>query len=727
MAYMMLKNKKRVIVILIGATILIALLIVRLIYIQIIKSNHYTQKADEQQTRERTVSAKRGNIYDSTGQKILAQSVSTSIITAVPSNIKQEQKDGVATKLASILGLNKDDILAKLNKKSSSEIIANKVDEDKATQVLKYISDDGVEGLRVDESTKRVYPYGDLLAQVLGFTGTDNQGLYGLEKQYDSDLSGTPGKIVGSTDGNGKETPFTNEQYVAPTDGKDLVLTIDATIQSITEKYLKKAYQENNPDYATATVINPKTGAILAMSTMPNFDPNSPFTPTTDDLKQKWDTMSAADKNTALQNLWRNRAISDTAEPGSTFKIVTATSALEEHVVGMDDPNQFLCTGSMNISGWTIKCWRYPRNHGSESLRQGIMNSCNPVFMQASQRVGIQAYCKYLDAFNLANKTGIDLPGEATGIMHDPKTMTALDLATTSFGQTIQITALQTAVNYAAIANGGYLVRPYVVKEVKNADGSYSKITQNQQVKQIMSKQTADSILSALEDTVKSGTGKAGQVKGYRVGGKTGTAEETRGANEIYMGSFVGVAPVNDPQVVVVITIYNPKGPMGYQGSTIAAPVAGSIIDETLRYLDINPDYTVSDNDIKETVIPDLTGKTVADATNILKESGFNISSDSTLKQEDVIKDQIPKAGASLMAGSNVRVYINSDPKQTVQVPDVRNKAGDKAEATLKAKGLNVRIVGSGNVISQDPSADTTIEKGSIVTIKCVDTSDLGD
>lgn len=724
MTHMTLKNQKRIVVILSISTLLVLLLIARLVYIQVIKSDYYKSKAYDQQTRERSVTAKRGKIYDATGEKILAESISVSTITAVPSSVSN--KEQVAQKLADILELKKEDILNKLNKTVASVTIADKVNEDKSKEVLKYISDNSIEGLRVDEDTKRIYPYGDLLAQVLGFTGTDNQGLYGLELYDDDYLKGVNGKIVGSTDREGKETPFTNEQYIAPVDGKDLVLTVDATIQSIVEKYLKKAYKENLCDYATATVIQPKTGAVLAMATMPNFDPNDPFTPTTDELKQNWDSMSSEDKNKALQGLWRNRAISDVAEPGSTFKVVTASAALEENVVGMDDPDQFLCTGSMNISGWTIKCWRYPRNHGSESLRQGIMNSCNPVFMQVSQRIGIAEYCKYLSAFNLDNKTGIDLPGEATGIMHDPSSMTALDLATTSFGQTISITALQTAVNYCAVANGGYLVRPYVVKEVKNADGSFEKSTQSQQVKQIMSKQTADSVLSALEDTVKTGTGKAGQVKGYRVAGKTGTAEETRGANEIYMGSFVGIAPVNDPQVVVVITIYNPKGKMGYQGSTIAAPVSASIIDETLRYLDIKPDYTLEDNNIKEKVIPDLTGKTVAEATSILKDSGFNIAADDKLNDSDIVKDQIPKSGASLMEGSTVRVYLDaSKQKETVEVPDVRNKSLASAEKILKAKELNVRIVGTGTVIDQDTSAGDVIEKGSIVTIKCVDTTDL--
>ncbi|MNI38564.1 Stage V sporulation protein D [compost metagenome] len=309
--------------------------------------------------------------------------------------------------------------------------------------------------------------------------------------------------------------------------------------------------------------------------------------------------------------------------------------------------------------------------------------------------------------------------------MHNPNLMTAVDLATTSFGQTIQISSLQTAVNYAAIANGGYLVKPYVVKEIKSEDGSFEKKTESQVVKQIMSKTTSDSILSALEDTVKTGTGKAGQVRGYRVGGKTGTAEEGRGATSTYMASFAGIAPVNDPELVVLVTIYDPKGPLGHQGSTICAPVVSSIIDESLRYLDIKPDYALEQNNIKEKIIPNLVGKTVEEATKILTESGFKMDSDSKTSPTDVIKDQIPKSGASLMEASTVRVYINDETKQTVKVPDLRNMQSEKAKNTLTKLGLNVRIIGSGYVLTQDPSPEAVIEKGSIVTIRCVDTTDL--
>lgn len=725
MAYMGLKNQKRIVIMLVACVVLAVLLLGRLVYIQIIKSEHYTQMAYEQQTRERTVEAKRGTIYDTTGQKVLAQSVSVNIVTVVPSSIDTEQKETVATKLAEILELKKEDVLAKLSKKSSSEIIATKVNEEKANKVLEYIRDEEISGIRVDEDTQRIYPYGTLLSHVLGFVGTDNQGLAGIEAYYEEELSGVPGKIVGSTDGKGRETPFTNEQYIAPTDGKDIVLTIDATIQSILEKYVNKVTVENDCQYATGVVIRPSTGEVLAMATTPAFDPNEPFTPNTDELKQKWDSLTIEEKNVELNQMWRNRVLSDTAEPGSTFKIVTASAALEENVTTIDKAGDFSCTGSMKIGTWTIKCWRSPRSHGSQSLRQGIMNSCNPVFMQVSQRIGIATYCKYLQAFNLDKKTGIDLPGEQAGIIHNPETMTNVDLATTSFGQTITITTLRTAVNYCAIANGGYLIQPYIVKEVKSGSGNYEKATESKVLKQIISKSTADSILSALEDTVSTGTGKGAKVNGYRVAGKTATGEQGRGENLKYMAGFAGIAPVSNPELVVIVNAYDPKGEAGHGGGTICAPIVGSIIDESLRYLDISTDYTLQENDIKEKVVPNVVDLTFAEAKQTLEQQGFLVASDTQIKDDEVIKDQIPKAGASLMDGSSIRVYNNVDNKQTVSVPDVKKKSSENAISSLKAAGLNVRIMGSGYVLTQDPIAGTNIEKGSIVTLKCVDTTDL--
>ena len=719
------KSKKRIIFMLVLCFVFAIILLSRLVYIQVIKSNYYTQKAYEQQTKERTVSAKRGTIYDATGQKILAQSVSVNIVTVAPNNIEQEKKDQIATKLAEILELKKDEIMAKLTKDSTSEIIASKIDTTKTTKILEYIEDEDITGIRIDEDTKRLYPYTELLSQTLGFIGTDNQGLAGIEAYYDSDLSGVPGKIVGSIDLKGRETPFKNEQYIAPMDGKDIVLTVDATIQGIVEKYLNKAVKENICEYGTAVVIKPSTGEVLAISTMPTFNPNEPFNPYSEELKQKWDTLTKEQKGEELNKQWRNKVISDTAEPGSTFKVITATAALEENIVEMDTPNEFSCSGSMKIGTWMIKCWKYPGSHGKESLRDGIMNSCNPAFMQVSQRMGIDIFNKYIKAYNLDSKTGIDLPGEATGIMHNADTMTAIDLATSSFGQTIQVSTLQTAVNYCAIANGGYLVEPYVVKEVKSGSGNYDKKVESKVKKQIMSKTTSELILSSLEDTVTKGSGKPGQVRGYSVAGKTATGEQGRGDAMKYLAGFAGIAPVESPEIVVLVNLYDPKGPSGHGGASVTGPVVGSIIDETLRYLDVKTDYTLEENSIKEKLVPDLQNKTVAEAKVLLSAQGFNMTFDTNPKDTDVIKEQIPKAGASLMEGSTVRVYMNDNEKQTVAVPDVRNKSSDLAIKAFRNAGLNVRVIGSGYVLTQDPTPGAVIQKGSIVTIKCVDTRDL--
>ena len=503
MAYVLVKNKKRVINFLIICIIFCTYLMGRLIYIQVIKSSHYTQMAYEQQTREREVEAARGTIYDSTGSKVLAQSISTSKVTLFPNIIKN--KEEVGKKLAEILEFELDKIMNKLNKNSSNEILTNDLDDEKTKLLLKYISDFEIEGIKVDEAITRIYPYDSLLAQTLGFVGTDNQGLEGIEAMYDEELSGVSGKIVGSTDVRGRETPFTSEQYVQPQNGKDLILTIDATIQSITEKHLEKSLLENKGQYATAIVMRPSTGEVLAMATAPTFNLNEPFTPNTAELKNTWDNLDSTSKSKELSGMWRNRVISDTQEPGSTFKIVTASAILEEGITTIDQPGRFVCNGVMNVGGWDIHCWRHPRTHGSESLRDGIMNSCNPVFIQGSREVGIQNYIKYLEAFNLYTKTGIDLPGEALGIMHPKDTMDEVALATTSFGQTIQISTIQTAVNYSAIANGGYIVTPYVVKEIKDETGFYEKTSSKIQ-KQILSKETANSVLSALETTVAIGT-----------------------------------------------------------------------------------------------------------------------------------------------------------------------------------------------------------------------------
>lgn len=720
MPYVSISSKKRVLFMLAVCSIVVIVLFFRLFYIQVVKAEYYSQKAYSQQTRSKNVEAKRGTIYDTTGEKILAQSISTNIVTAVPNSVNKDKKEDIAQNLAQILEEDKDEILEKLNQKVSSVTIATKVDQEKAEQILTYINDNDITGLSVDEDMLRVYPYGTLLSHVLGFVGTDNQGLAGVEAYYDEELAGNPGKIVASFDGGGRETPFTQEQYVAAEDGKDIVLTIDATIQSIVEKYLSKAVEENIAEYGSIVIMRPSTGEVLAMANYPTFDPNSPFTPNTQELKDAWDTMSSTEKSEALNQMWRNKAISDTQEPGSTFKLITATAALEENIVNIDD-KVFYCAGYVTVGTWDIKCWRYYNPHGEESLREGIMNSCNPVFMQVSQKMGISAFMKYIKAFNLASKTGIDLPGEATGIMHDENTMTDVDLATTSFGQTIQITTLQTAVNYCAVANGGYLVQPYIVREIKSGSGNYDEQIESKVLKQIMSETTASEIMSALVDTVNFGTAKSAKISDYQIAGKTATGENGRGDNTKYLAGFVGIGPASNPEVVVVMNLYNPTGPSGHGGATLCGPVVGSIIDEVLKYLDVQTDYTVSDTENNEIVVPDITGKTYAEAKQTIEDSGFVINTSSEFTDDTIITKQVPKSGASLEAGSSIMTYKDGDEAQVTEVPDVRNLSATEAINAFRGAGLNVRVEGSGYVLTQDVTPYEQIEKGSIVTIKCVD------
>lgn len=720
MPYVSVNTKKRVLIMLALCILAVAVLFSRLVYIQIIKSEYYSQKAYTQQTRSKSVEAKRGTIYDTTGERILAQSISTNIVTAVPNSVNKDKKEEIAQNLSKILELDKDEILNKLNKRVSSVTIATKVDQEKSKALLEYINENEITGVSVDEDMLRVYPYGTLLSHVLGFVGTDNQGLAGIEAYYDSNLSGNPGKIVASFDGGGRETPFTQEQYIAAEDGKDIVLTIDATIQSIVEKYLSKAVEENIAEYGSIIIMRPSTGEVLAMANYPTFDPNDPFTPNTQELKDSWENMSTSERSNALNQMWRNKAISDTQEPGSTFKLITSVAALEENIVNIDDKT-FYCSGYVKVGTWDIKCWRYYNPHGSESLREGIMNSCNPVFMQVSQRMGIAAFMKYIRAFNLDSKTGIDLPGEATGIMHDENVMTEVDLATSSFGQTIQITTIQTAVNYCAVANGGYLVQPYIVREIKSGSGNYDEQIESKVLKQIMSETTASEVMSALVDTVNFGTAKSAKISDYQIAGKTATGENGRGDNTKYLAGFVGIAPANNPEVVVVMNLFDPKGPSGHGGATLCGPVVGSIIDEVLKYLDVQTDYVVSDTENNEVIIPNITGKTYSEARQIAEESGFSLNTSSEFSDDTIITKQVPKSGASLEPGAIIMAYKDGDEAQKAEVPDVRNMTSNEATSYFRNAGLNVRVEGTGYVLTQDVTPYEQIEKGSIVTIKCVD------
>jgi stage V sporulation protein D (sporulation-specific penicillin-binding protein) len=523
--------------------------------------------AYEQQTLERAINPKRGTIYDSTGT-ILAQSSTVETVTVNPVNIPKDDKEKVAKKLSEIFDLDYDTILKKVSKRSSIETIVKKVDKEKTDLLREWMEENNITtGINIDEDTKRYYPYNNLASQIIGFCGSDNQGLDGIEAKYDEELSGTKGAIKRHTDAKGGEIGEEGESYIAAINGNDLVLTIDINIQSIVEKYLKEACIDNAcTDGGNIIVMNPQNGDILAMATYPDYNLNEPYEAYTEELKATWDNMEQSEKTTSLQAVWRNRAITDTYEPGSTFKTITSSAAIEEGLVtDIDKQGQFACTGGIEVAGVRIKCWRYYRPHGAESLRQALMNSCNPVFIGLGQKLGVHTYYSYLEKFGLLNTTGIDLPGEAGSIFLAENKAGPVELATISFGQRFEITPIQLVTAVSAIANGGNLVQPRVVKQIINSEtGDVTDVAVNIKSNAI-SKETSEKVLSMMESVVSEGTGKNAKVAGYRIGGKTGTSEDGVNTGK-YVTSFLGVAPIDNPQVVLLITLYNPTGEGGHQG-----------------------------------------------------------------------------------------------------------------------------------------------------------------
>lgn len=555
------KNKKMMLWIIIVSAFLLVLLIVRLAVIQFVDGNKLKQMAYEQQTLNRKITSKRGTIYDATGKNVLAQSSTVETVTVNSINIPEDKKESVSRALSEILDVDYEKTLKKLKKRSSIETIAKKVDKEKTNELRKWMKENDIQsGINIDEDTKRYYPYSNLASQVIGFCGSDNQGLDGIEAKYDEILKGKSGKIEKLTDAKGGDMKQLEETYVAAEKGKDLILTIDLNIQSIVEKYLENACIDNKcTDGGNVVVMNPNNGDILAMATYPNYDLNNPY-----EIENSQD-MDSKERNKQLQAKWRNKAIADTYEPGSTFKLITSSIALEEGITKTDNEGEFNCGGGIEIAGVRIKCWRYYRPHGTQSLRQALMNSCNPVFIALGQKIGKDKYYDYLEKFGFFRKTNIDLPGEAKGIFLDKEKVGPVELATISFGQRFEVTPLQMVTAVSCIANGGEYIQPRVVKEIADSETKEKTEIGVKKVERVISKETADSVLSIMQSVVDDGTGRNAQVKGYLVGGKTGTSEDGVNSNK-YVTSFMGVAPISNPQVVILVTLYNPTGEGGHQG-----------------------------------------------------------------------------------------------------------------------------------------------------------------
>lgn len=628
-------------------------LIIRIGFIQFVQGAELQAMAYSQQTLNRTINPKRGRILDRNGKIELAVSASTETVSVNPTNISANNKQKVARALSEIFDLDYEKTLKKVSKKTSIEIIVKKVDKEKTDKLRIWLAENNITtGINIDEDTKRYYPYSTLASNIIGFTGSDNQGLEGLESYYDDILSGKQGKILKLTDATGTDMGVEGEDYIAAEDGDDIILTIDMTIQSIAEKYLKQACIDNAcTDGGNVIIMNPKTGDILAMATYPNYDLNSPYEINNEELKSVWDTLSGGEKSNYLLQMWRNKAISDTYEPGSTFKLVTSSAALQEGITDTDRAGEFHCSGSITIAGARIKCWRYYRPHGSQSLRQALMNSCNPVFIGIGQKLGIHTYYSYLEKFGLLTRTGIDLPGEANSIFLKEEKVGPVELATISFGQRFEITPLHMTKIVGTIANGGKAVNPRLVKSIIDTKTGEIKQIAIKQGEQVISKENADKILNMMQSVVDEGTGKNAKVEGYNIGGKTGTSEDGVNTGK-RIASFVGVADVKDPEVVIVVILYNPTGQGGHQGGGVAAPVAGQILGEVLPYMEISRE----DKEIKEIVeMPNVTGITYYEAKKLLKEAGIEINS--ILEAETIITDQVPKAGIKITNGTKVILY----------------------------------------------------------------------
>lgn len=490
--------------------LVLAALAVRIGWIQFGMGSELQSMAYVQQTLDRSINPRRGTIYDATGKVILAVSSTVETITVNPVNIAKEDKEKVATVLSNIFELDYETVLKKVSKKSSIETIIKKVDKEKADELRIWMQENDItKGINIDEDTKRYYPYNNLASQVIGFSGSDNQGLDGIEAMYDDELKGEKGKIEKLTDAKGGDIEEASENYVEAIDGNDLVLTIDATIQGIAEKYLKEACIDNEcTDGGNVIIMNPKTGDILAMAGYPNYNLNEPFEPATEELEAAWDTMSQSEKNKELMAVWRNKAVADTYEPGSTFKLITTSAALQEGITTPDKEGEFCCTGGIEIAGVRIKCWRYYRPHGSESLREALMNSCNPIFIGLGQKLGVKTYYQYLTKFGLLEKTGIDLPGEANSIFLKESKVGPVELATISFGQRFEITPIQLVTAVSTIANGGTKISPRIVKQIINSQTGEITEIPVETGEQVISKEHAEEVLSMMESVVSEGTRK---------------------------------------------------------------------------------------------------------------------------------------------------------------------------------------------------------------------------
>ena len=719
--------KKKIFIVLLFCMAGFSVLVLRLGYWQIIQGASLSQSALEQQTRDKTINSKRGSILDRNGN-VLAASVSVETLTASPVEV-QKNEMGVADisqSLSTLIDKDYDTIYKNLSKKVSYVVLKRKIDKAEADKIRKYIKDNKLSGFSLVSDTKRYYPYDNLASHVIGFTGADNQGLTGVELMYDSYLKGSAGRLVTAKDAAGSEMPFDYERLIDPKDGVNVVLTIDENIQRIAEKYIEQAVEDNKlGNGACCIVMQVKTGDILAMATKPDFNLNDPFV-ITDEKKleelSSYPEGKERDKkySEALEKSWRNKAVVDTYEPGSTFKIFTSAMAIEENVVS--DNDTFYCGGSKHVGNYNIRCWK-SGGHGQESFKKAVQNSCNPAFMEIGARVGAEKFYKYMSGLGFREKTGIDLPGEALGLMPEYKNFNEVELATSSFGQGFTITPIQMLAGVNAVANNGVMVKPHVVKQFVDKDGRVVKEFGSERGRQIVSESTSKKLREVLESVVSEGSAAGAYIKGYRVGGKTGTSEKTPRGNNKYVASFVCMAPSDDPEIVCLVLLDEPNGDSHF-GGVIATPVARNIMEESLKYLGIEPSYTAEELATMETTVPNIVGMSVDAANRALASANLKCSIEGS---GDTVLNQLPKFGVKVNQQSTVMAYTdNNMSKTTTVVPNLLNMTVNQVAATVSNAKLNLDIQGAGSAASseavlsykQSIDAGTSVEIGTTISVE---------
>jgi stage V sporulation protein D (sporulation-specific penicillin-binding protein) len=708
--------KSRMLFLLMSFTVALFILMVRLFWIQIIKGDWYKQKAFEQHNSERIITPARGNIYDRNGKQ-LAFSIQAERISINPIEVRRTYEDieELSSRLSEILDMEKEKVLEKIKKNNRYETLKRRVQKEVGDQIRILRTEKKIGGINIDEDSMRFYPNRNLAGHVIGFIGDDDQGLSGIELVLDQELKGIEGKILSEVDVLGRPVPFYEERRRNPIPGLDVVLTIDETIQYFVEKELYRAIEDDKVmNGASAIVMDPRNGDILAMVSKPDFDPNNPRAVPPGYDSETWLGNTQKDINILSQTVWRNKAVQDSYEPGSTFKAITTAMGLEERVVDrMTSVSDF----TVRVSGHNINCWK-PNAHGVQPFYRAVYTSCNPAFVEVAQRLGVAKFYQYMKTFGFYEKTGIILPGEAIGNIH-AKPM-EIDMATASFGQRFQITPLQLVSSYAALVNGGNLMKPRLVRELRDSHGTVVKSFETDTIRTVISTETSDTIRNMFEGVVSEGTGKNAYVKGYRVAGKTGTSETLEEGR--YIASFAGFAPADNPMIVVLVVLDNPQGG-AYYGGTVAAPVAGRIFEQTLNYLGVERIYTEEDrkNMAAEVYVPDIRQKTLSEAKKILTEVGLNmkLAHEKEQAMDEVVIHQMPMPGVFVAKDSAVIVYKDENEDEVLlEVPDVFGYSIQDASYILKTNGFNIRVFGVGNAFKQSVEAGADLPKGSIIEVE---------